>query len=170
MFFSFWLSQLINLSFKVGIFPDILKISKVTPLHKKECKLNFQNYKPISLLSMFSKIFEKTIYSRIYSYLVKHNLIFDKQFGFRSNCSTTPALLSIAECIRELIDSGSYVCGVFIDLEKAFDTVNQNILCENLNYYGLRGNVNRLIQSYLANRKQSKKHFVWSSPGLLNHY
>ena len=103
---------------------------------------------------MFSKIFEKTIYPRIYSYLVKHNLIFTKQFGFRSNYSTNHALLSITEHIRELIDSGSYVCGVFADLEKAFDTVNHNILCDKLNYYGLHGNVNRLIQSYLVNRKQ----------------
>ena len=59
VFFSYWLTQLINLSFKMGIFPNILKIAKVTPLHKKECKLNFQNYRPISLLSVFSKIFEK---------------------------------------------------------------------------------------------------------------
>ena len=94
---------------------------------------------------MSSKIFGKTIYSRIYSYLVKHNLIFTKQFCFRRNYSTNHALLSITEHIKELIDSGSYVCGVLVDLEKAFDK---------LNYYGLCGNVNRLIQSYLTNRKQ----------------
>ena len=153
-FFSFWLSQLINLSFEVGIFPDFLKIAKVTPLHKKECKLNFLNYRPISLLSVFSKIFEKSIYTRIYSYLVKNNLIFEKQFGFRTNYSTNHALLSITERIKELVDSGNYVCGIFIDLEKAFDTVNHDILCEKLKYYGLRGNVNKLIRSYLTNRKQ----------------
>ncbi len=153
-FFSFWLSKLINLSFKLGIFPDILKIAKVTPLHKKECKLNFRNYRPISLLSVFSKIFEKTMYTRIYSYLVKNNLIFEKQFGFRSNYSTNHALISITERIKSLVDSGKYVCGVFVDLEKAFDTVNHRILGEKLNFYGLRGNVNNLIQSYLANRKQ----------------
>ena len=153
-FFSYWLTQLINLYFKMGIFPDILKIAKVTPLHKKECKLNFQNYRPISLLSVFTKIFEKTMYSRIYFYLTKHNLIFNKQFGFRSNYSTNHALLSITERIKEFIDSSNYVCGVFVDLEKAFDTVNNKILCEKLDYYGLRGNVNILIQSYLANRKQ----------------
>ena len=73
---------------------------------------------------------------------------------FCSNYSTNHALLSIIEHIRELIDSGSYVCGVFVDLEKTFDTVNHNILCNKLNYYGLCGNVNRLIQSYLADRKQ----------------
>ena len=94
-FFASWLSKLVKLSFTGGIFPDILKIAKITPIHKKECKLNFQNYRPTSLLSVLSKIFEKTIYTRIYSYLVKNNLIFDKQFGFRSNYSTNHALISI---------------------------------------------------------------------------
>ena len=87
-----------------------MKIAKVTPLHLKESKFNFQNYRPISLLSLFTKIFKKTIYSRIYSYFVKHELIFDKQFGSRSNYSTNHALLSINVRIRELIDSGRCVC------------------------------------------------------------
>ena len=159
----------------MGIFPDILKIAKLTP-HKKECKLNFQNYTPISLLSVFSKIFEKTMYSRIYFYLTKPNLIFNKQFGFCSNYSTNHALLSITESIKELIDSSNYVCGVFVDLEKAFDTVNYKILCEKLDYYGLRGNVNKLIESYLAIIKQYvsisgfesnlRDTLMWSSSGL----
>ena len=149
-FFSFWLSQLINLSFIDAIFPDFLKIAKVSPLHKKECKLNFQNNRPISLLSVFSKIFEKTVYT----YLVKNNLVFEKQYGFRSNCSTNHALISITERIKDFVDSGNHVCGIFIDLEKAFDTVNHEILCEKLNFYGLRGNINNLIRSYLYNRKQ----------------
>ena len=112
------------------------------------------NYRPISLLSCFSKIFEKLIYTRIYTYLTKNKLIYDKQFGFRSNYSTNHALSSIIERKRSLVDTGHYVCGVFVDLEKAFDTVNHKILCNKLNYYGLRGNVNDLIRSYLSNRKQ----------------
>ena len=116
--------------------------------------MNFANYRPISLLSVFSKIHEKLIYKRIYSYLDKNNLIYKKQFGFRSNYSTNHALISITESIRKLLDSGLYVCGIFIDLEKAFDTVNHKILCDKLNYYGLRRNINKLIQSYLANRRQ----------------
>ena len=154
LFFSTWLSKLINLTFEAGIFPNILKIAKVTPLHKKASKLDFLNYRPISLLSVFSKIYEKLIYHRIYSYLIKNNLIYNKQFGFRSKYSTNHALISITEYIRGLLDKSFYVCGIFVDLEKAFDTVNHKILCEKLNYYGMRGKINKLIQSYLTNRRQ----------------
>ena len=153
-FFSLWLSKLVNLCFEVGEFPDILKTAKVTPLHKKESKLNFLNYRPISLLSVFSKIYEKLIYTRIYSYLIKNELIYERQFGFRSKYSTNHALVSITERIRALIDTSHYVCGIFIDLEKAFDTVNHKILCDKLNFYGLRGNANKLIKSYLSDRRQ----------------
>ena len=79
-------------------------------------------------------MFEKTIYTRIYSYLVKTNLIFDKQFGFHSNYSTNYALIIITERTKDLVDSGKYVCRVFVDLEKAFNTVNHK-----MKYYGLRG-------------------------------
>ena len=153
-FFSYWLARLINLSFETGIFPDLLKVAKVNPLHKKGSKLDHLNYRPISLLSIFSKIYEKLIYSRVYSYLIRHDLIYDKQFGFRSNYSTNHAVISLTENIRRLLDNGHYVGGIFIDLEKAFDTVSHDILCKKLEYYGIRGNANKLFQSYLTNRKQ----------------
>ena len=154
MFFSHWLSKLVNACFENGYFPDILKTAKVIPLHKKDSKLHHLNYRPISLLSVFSKIYEKLIYSRIYSYLVKRDLIFSKQFGFRIGFSTNHAVISITEYIRDLLDQGEFACGVFIDLEKAFDTVHHDILCDKLKYYGLRGKVNELLKSYLSNRKQ----------------
>ena len=153
-FFSKWISELVNLSFVTGTFPDLLKIAKVTPIHKKESKLDHLNYRPISLLSVYSKIYEKLLYVRIYSYLEKNNLIYSKQFGFRGNHSTNHALISLTEHIRNLIDNGHYVCGIFVDLEKAFDTVHHNILCDKLQPYGLRGNINNLLKSYLSNRKQ----------------
>ena len=127
-FFSHWLSKLVNDCFNKGEFPDLLKIAKVIPLHKKDDKLHHLNYRPISLLSVFSKIYEKLIYSRIYSYLVKNKLIYSKQFGFRAGYSTNHAIVSITEHIRKLLDEGEYVCGVFVDLEKAFDTVHHDIL------------------------------------------
>ena len=153
-FFSFWLSKLVNLCFETGNFPNKLKTAKVTPLHKKESKLDHRNYRPISLLSVFSKIYEKLIYSRIYSYLDKNKLIYSKQFGFRAGYSTNHAIISITEHIRNLLDQGHFVCGVFVDLEKAFDTVHHDILCDKLKAYGLRGNINDLLKSYLSNRKQ----------------
>ena len=118
------MSKLVNLWFETGVFTDILKLAKVTPIHKKEGKLEYLNYRPISLLSVFSKIYEKLIYTRMYSYLTKKDLIYSKQFGFRSNHSTNHAIISITEHIRDLLDNGHYVCGIFVDLEKAFDTVN----------------------------------------------
>ena len=138
-FFSKWLSIIINMSFEVSIFPDFLKVAKVVPLHKKDSRLNYENYRPISLLSVFSKIFEKTIYKRMYAYLEKKNLIYHNQYGFRSNYSTNHALTNLTEYIKSSLDDNKYVCGIFVDLEKAFDTVNHDILIKKLYHYGFRG-------------------------------
>ena len=130
------------------------KLAKVIPIYKKDDALLCENYRPISLLSIFSKIFEKRIYGRMYKFLDVNNLIYNRQFGFRTNYSTEHAFISLTENIKNLLDSGNVVCGVFIDLEKAFDTVKHNILCEKLPYYGFRGKIEVLIKSYLSNRKQ----------------
>ena len=153
-FFSEKLSDIANLSFETGIFPDLCKIAKVIPIHKKDNPLLCENYRPISLLPIFSKIFEKLIYKRMYKFIEKHNLIYKCQFGFRTKHSTTHALISTTESIKSQIDTGKIVGGVFIDLQKAFDTVNHNILCDKLSYYGFRGISQQLIQSFLSNRKQ----------------
>ena len=104
-FFSLWLSKLVNLCFVTGTFPELLKLAKVQPLHKKDSKLNYLNYRPISLLSVFSKIYEKLIYTRIYSYLDRNKLIYSKQFGFRSKYSTNHAIISLTEHIRNHLDN-----------------------------------------------------------------
>ena len=90
----------------------------------------------------------------MYAFLEKNNLLQDKQFGFRSKHSTTHALITLTESIKNDLDNKEIVSGIFIDLEKAFDTVNHSILCNKLNYYGFRGKFNDRIKSYLTNRKQ----------------
>ena len=146
-FFSDKLTDIINLSFRTGIFPDLCKLAKVMPIFKKDNPLLCENYRPISLLPIFSKIFEKVIYKRMYDFIDKNQLIYERQFGFRTKHSTNHALIS-TEAIKAEIDNGNYVGGVFIDLQKAFDTVNHDILCEKLAFYGFRGNSQLLIKSF----------------------
>ena len=119
-------------------------------MHKKESKIDHRNYRPISLLLVISKTFEKLIYKRIYFYLDQKKLLYSKQFGFRGNHSTNHAIISLTEHIRKLLDRGEYVCGVFVDLEKAFDTVHHEILCEKIKADGLRGNVNNLSLIHIS--------------------
>ena len=152
--FSDLLAGIVNLSFKTGIFPDLCKLAKVIPIFKKDDPLLCSNYRPISLLPIYSKIFEKVIYTRMYSFLTDNNLLYDKQFGFRANYSTNHALISTTEQIKLQLDKGNFVGGVFIDLEKAFDTVNHNVLIEKLYFYGFRGVGQELIKSFLQNRQQ----------------
>ena len=153
-FFSIYLTKILNISFTTGIFPDLCKLVKVIPIFKKDDPLDCINYRPISLLPVFSKIFEKIIYSRIYEFLELNKFIYNRQFGFRANHSTNHALISMTESIKSFLDSSDCVAGIFIDLKKAFDTVNHQILCNKLNYYGFRGKINDLLKSFLSNRKQ----------------
>ena len=148
------IANICNKSFSTGTFPDILKISKVIPIHKKDSKLKTSNYRPISLLSNINKIIEKLMFNRLYPFLEMHNCIYELQFGFREKHSTNHALLSMTQQIKEAIDHGKLPIGVFIDFQKAFDTVNHEILLSKLCHYGIRGVPNQWFSSYLTNRKQ----------------
>ena len=94
------------------------------------------------------------MYSRLYAFLTKYKLLFKKQFGFRNNHSTSHALISLIDLIKKYLDNDYFVCGVFIDLQKAFDTVNHEILLVKLDFYGIRGLANSWLKSFLENRKQ----------------
>ena len=149
------LAKILNLSFETGIYIDKLKISRVIPIYKeKGNNLLTENFRPISLLSNINKIFEKIMHKRIYGFFEHQGLIYENQFGFRKNHSTTHALIDLTEEIRQTIDKNEFACGIFIDLQKAFDTVDHKILLNKLEHYGIRGIANKWFSSYLTNRKQ----------------
>ena len=137
-----------------GIHPEKFKIVHVIPIYKKGSRLLVSNYRPISLLSNLNKILEKIMHKRIYLFLEKYELLFDLQFGFRTGYSTSHALIHMTETIRAALDAGYVTCGIFVDFQKAFDTVNHEILLKKLEHYGFRGVINNWFCSYLTNRKQ----------------
>lgn len=126
----------------------------VMPVFKKGLTTKKSNYRPMSLLSNFSKIFEKIMYQHLYKFLDICDLLFDMQFGFRSGHSIDHALVSLTESIKLSLDNSRVGCGIFIDLQKAFDTANHDILLKKLDHYGIRGTALSWFKSYLCDCKQ----------------
>ena len=129
-----------NDSLLLGIFPQSMKIAKVTPFYSSGKKNLMTNYRPISVLSCFSKILERIMYNSLYSYLNDNSRFFQKQFGFREGHSTNHALIELINSINDSFNQNKYTLGVFIDLSKAFDTVDHNILLKKLSLYGIKNN------------------------------
>ena len=148
------LTELFNISMRTGKHPNIFKISKVIPIHKKGSLLSLGNYRPISLLSNLNKILEKLVHSRLFDFFEDSQALYFLQFGFRKKHSTIHALIEITESVRRALDNGMVACGVFLDLQKAFDTVNHDILLAKLDHYGVRGTSLNWFRSYLSGRKQ----------------
>ena len=148
------LKNIFNLSFSTGQHPNILKISKTIPIYKKWSRLLVSNYRPISLLSNLNKILEKIAHDKIYKFLEDFQCIYSLQFGFRKKHSTSHALIDITETTRQALDNKKFACGIFVDLQKAFETVNHDILIAKLEHYGIRGTANNWFASYLKNRSK----------------
>ena len=148
------LAHVFNKSLQTCIVPDKLKIAKVIPLYKNDNPEQFKNYRPISILPCFSKIIERIMYNRLYSFLTKHNILSEKQYGFRKKYATYMALIDLVNKISSNFDEKKYTVGVFLDLSKAFDTIDHTILINKLQCYGVRGSACNWFVSYLQNRKQ----------------
>ena len=149
------LAALMNKPISTSIYPHLLKHAKVIPVYKTGDETDPCNYRPISLLSVFNQLFEKLMYKRLRSYCEKNGIFFSSQYGFRDNCSTQHPILDILNKIQSKIDAKLFSCGIFIDLKKAFDTVDHSILLHKLNYCGVRGIINTWFSSYLSKRSQS---------------
>ena len=163
-------SQYFNLHMKSGTFPDVLKVGKITPIFKKGNQEEFGNYRPVSTLPIFGKLFEKVIYSRIYSYAQSQGIINKNQFGFRKSHSTNHAVNYSVKIIDEALQKRNHVLGIFIDLSKAFDTIDHKTLIVKLNRYGIRGRALSLIESYLSRRTQYTEVFGEKSDSLTVKY
>lgn len=151
------LCYLINNIIYKGVYPSCYKLSIVIPLHKKGRKTEVSNYRPISLIPNFAKIFEKILKTRITSYLNKYNLISEHQFGFRDGRSTQDAISFLTSKIYKSLDANKKSLCIFLDVAKAFDTVSHSRMLDILGDMGFRGNVYSLMESYLAGRRQKVK-------------
>ena len=148
------LVHILNHSIQTATYPSQMKLAKVLALYKKKERHYPENYRPISLLSCLDNIYEKLLYKRFINFLNKYQILILQQYGFLKDHSTTLALISHIDKIKEYLDKGEYVLGIYLDLKKAFDTVDPHILLCKLEHYGFRGHVLNLIKSYFEGRKQ----------------
>ena len=147
-------TEICNKSLLNGVFPDNMKVAKVIPLFKAGENDVYTNYRPVSLLSQFSKILEKLFDKRLDSFLDKHEILVEEQYGFRRARSTSMAITQLIENLTDANEDKKYTVGVFIDLKKAFDTIDHNLLLKKLDHYGIRGVPNDWLRSYLSDRRQ----------------
>ena len=132
----------------------MLKTAEVVPIFKKGERELCSNYRPISILNSFAKLFEKCLLDQLNNYFVSNNLISPNQYGFKKNCSTNEAVLDIYNKLLDNMDKKLITCSIFLDLRKAYDTINHTILIKKLEKYGIRGLPLQLLASYLTDRQQ----------------
>ena len=163
------LLHIFNLSLQRGVFPNALKQALIVPVFKSGSRIDVNNYRPIALLSIFSKLFETCVSKRLMNFLEKNNMLSSRQFGFRRNLGTEQALNDLISRIHLALDEGKCVLAIFLDLKKAFDTVSHEKLLKKLNNYGIRGNTLNWFESYLTGRTQRlKTSDILSSPEVVS--
>ena len=129
----------LNLLFNEGVVPDLLKITKVISVYKNNECYRLNNYRPISILSIFEKVLERLMFNRLKKFLDKNDVFYKYQFGFRKNHATSHALMDVTDFIYKALDEGKFVFGLYIDLQKDLDTVAHNILLYKMQHYGITG-------------------------------
>jgi len=153
LIFSKILSFLISISLQKGYYPSCLKLSKIIPIHKTGSKVKIENYRPISLQCSFGKIFERVIHDKITKHLEENSILSRTQHGFKKFHSCQTAVAVVHDSILTKLHSKEIVIGIFLDLSKAFDTLNHSILIEKLNHYGFQGKELNLLKSYIIDRR-----------------
>jgi Reverse transcriptase (RNA-dependent DNA polymerase) len=151
---TYAITVLFNLSLETGIYPSKLKIAKVIPIHKSGSKENIANYRPISLLPVLNNFFDKLLFCRLWNFLMTTNFFYSHQYGFQPKIDTATALIEFMSEVYTAIEAKNFAAGIFLDLSKAFDTVNHTFLLDKFEKAGIRGMTSKLIKSYLTGRKQ----------------
>lgn len=146
------LAAVVNNCIEEGSFPDELKRAKLIPIFKKGSKTDINNYRPVSLLPVLSKVFERLIYKRLYEFLKRNKIFSNCQYGFLPGKSTENAIFESLSVIVNCLDKGESLVGIYFDLSKAFETLNHEVLLHKLWCYGIRGKTHDLFRSYLGNR------------------
>lgn len=150
-----YLSRIFNRIVNTSIYPDELKIAKIVPIPKECNALTIEKFRPIALLPIIDKIFEKILHKQLYSYLDGNGLLYSRQYGFKKGCGTEEAVVNVVNNICHGLDNGfKGVAGIFYDFSKAFDLVEHTILIQKLRYYGVNGTSLSLLKNYLTDRKQ----------------
>ena len=148
------LSVAINKSFSSSIFSDSMKQARIVPIKKPGVSTDMNNYRLIFILPVISEVYEKVVHRQLYSYKCRKKILFYSQFEFQSRVSTVHAIINHIQYLYDAIDQGHVVLSLFLDIRKAFDSVNHNILLSKLQYYGIRGRALEWFRPYLSNRSQ----------------
>ena len=147
------LSDIFNMCVTQGYFPDELKLGRITPIYKKGSRTVINNYRPVCNLSPFSKIFEKIVHNRMLDFIKRNNIFSSSQYGFRKDMGTETALIDFTDFIYQGLLKRHNVGSIFMDLSKAFDVMDHNILEKKLEHYGFRGKFLEFLMSFTQNRK-----------------
>ena len=153
LIFAVPIAELLRFSLEAGVFPTCLKEASITPIYKSGKRTDMNNYRPIAILPLLSKIFEKIVHNRLNNFFAKFNIISPNQYGFQKRKGTSDALSNLTEYVYKNLNANKHVVSLFIDLKKAYDTVQHDILLDKLECYGIRGTMLEWFGSYLRDRK-----------------